>query len=227
MITLVASVSQAALAQIGKGYIKMEITDVYSENEQMMAMSGMFTGSTTEIYFTPDKAYTYVNMMNGMNVTQVLIDKKSNENVMLMSVMGQKMKIDMNEEEFKEMQAGAEDAKLNYEHFRDETKEILGFKCHKVKVSGESTQGADMTMWVTGEISTDAHVTNGIQTEMLEGFPLEYVISLGGQLELTMKATDFKKDFDESVFNLKTDGYQEMTLDEFMQSMGAMGGGGF
>lgn len=215
----------STMAQIEKGYIKMEITDVYSDNEQVMAMADMFKGSFTEIYFTPEKAYTNVNMMNGMNTTQVLMDKKTNENMMLMSIMGQKMKIDMNEDELKEMQTGSETPQMDYKHHKDVTKEILGFKCHKVDISGEATQGANMTMWVTEEISTDAHVTNGIQVDMLKGFPLEYVISMGGQIELTMKATDFKKDFDEAVFNVKTDGYKAMTMDEFLESMSSMGGG--
>lgn len=225
VLTLVVSGLQASVAQIKTGYVKMEITDVTTENEQLQAMAGMFTGSFTEVYFTPESAFTLVNMMGGMNITQVKIDKKTNENVMLMSVMGQKMKINMNEDELKEMQAGAADAKIDYKHFKDETKDILGFKCHKVQISGESTGGADMIMWVTDEISTEAHIANGVQTDLLQGFPLEYVISVAGQMEMTMKATKFEKEFDKAVFNLDTEGYKEMTMDEFMQTMSSMGGG--
>jgi hypothetical protein len=225
MATAILFGLQAATAQIDKGYIKMEITDVSSDNEQMMAMADMFKNSFTEIYFSPEKAYTVVNMMGGMNVTQVLMDMNTNKNVMLMSMMGQKIQIKLDESELNEMQgSGGDDVKINYEHFRDQTKDILGFNCHKVKISGEGTQGADMTMWVTDKIKTDAHVTRGVQVEALEGFPLEYVISMAGQMEMTMKATAFEKDFDKSVFNVDTSGYKEMTLDEFMEQMGAMGG---
>jgi hypothetical protein len=225
VLALFVSGIQFSQAQIDKGYLKMEITDISTDNEQLQGMSGMFTGSFTEVYFTPEKSYTLVNMMGGMSVTQVLVDKKSNANQMLISAMGQKMLIEMNQEELKEMQAGAENAEIEYKHFRDETKEILGFPCHKVNISGAGTQGADMVMWVTEEISTDAHVTNGVQMDELGGFPLEYIISFAGQMELTMKATQFEKTFDSSVFNLDTEGYKKMTMDEFMDTMKSMGGG--
>lgn len=224
VLALFVSGMQISQAQIDKGYLKMEITDISTDNEQLQAMSGMFTGSFTEVYFTPEKAYTLVNMMGGMNVTQVLVDRKTNDNKMLISMMGQKMLIEMNEEELKEMQAGSKDAEINYEHFRDETKDILGFACHKVKITGEATQGADMVLWVTEQIKSDAHITNGVQMDQLGGFPLEYVISFGGQMELTMKATKFEKTFDSSVFNIETEGYKKMTLDEFLESMKSMGG---
>jgi hypothetical protein len=225
LATIVLFGLQAATGQIDKGYIKMEITDVSSDNEQMMAMADMFKNSFTEIYFSPEKAFTVVNMMGGMNVTKVLMDMKTNENVMLMSMMGQKIKIKLDKAELDQMQGGGEQApQINYEHFRDETKEIVGFKCHKVKISGDAAQGADMTLWVTDKIKTAAHVTNGIEVEALEGFPLEYVISLAGQLEMTMKATAFEKDFDKSVFEVDTTGYKEMTMDQFMEQMGGMGG---
>ena len=217
----------AGLTQtIERGYIKMEITDIQSDNEQMMAMSGMLKGSTTEIYFSPEKAYTKANMMGGMSQTIVLVDLKSGKNMMLMNIMGQKMKINMSEDELKEMQSGNEgDQKLNYKHFKDQTKEILGFKCHKVEVLMDAGGDSNMTLWVTDKIKTTAHVSNGIMMEDLGGFPLEYVFSMGGQLDLTMQATDFKKDFDAAIFDVKTDGYKEMTMEEFIETMGGMGGG--
>ena len=224
LVTLVFTGLQSATAQIEKGFVRMEITDVQTDNEQMQAMAGMFKGSFTEVYFNKEKAYTNLNMMNGMNVTQVLVDRKTDKSIMLMSIMGQKMQINMSEEELKEMQSGSPDADINYEHFRDETKDILGFTCHKVKIAGQNAGSADMTIWVTDKIKSDAHISNGIQMDALGGFPLEYVISVGGQLEMTMTATDFKKDFDEKVFNVDTAGYKVMTMDEFMQSMGGMGG---
>jgi len=118
---------------------------------------------------------------------------------------------------------GAGDTEIKYRHFKDKTKEILGFICHKVELDVDQA-GGSMTLWVTDQIKTAAHVSNGIQTEQLEGFPLAYVFSMGGQMEMTMEAVDFKKDFDSSVFNVKTDGYKEMTMDEFIESMGGMGG---
>ncbi len=211
---------------IEKGYIKIEVTNVFSENEQMQAMSGMLKGSTTEIYFTSKKSYSKVNMMNGMSVIQNVNDYDKKENLMLMSVMGQKMMVKMNEEEVKELEsANVDQGDLEYKHFHDQTKEILGFKCHKVEMKINAEQEVGMSLWVTEEITTKTQVGSGIQTEKLGGFPLEYVISVGGQLDMTMTATKFEQDFDEKVFEMDTSGYKEMTMEEYIESLGQMGGG--
>mgnify|MGYP001006254886 CR=1 FL=1 len=177
--------------------------------------------------FSPEKSFTKAVMMGGMSETSVLIDNKQKTNIMLMSIMGQKMKIDMNEEELKDMQSGGQGdlSGVEYKHSKDQVKEILGFKCHKVEVIIKDSNEMGMTFWVTDQLKTTAHVSNGIQTEMLEGFPMEYVISMAGQLKMTMTSTVFEKEYDDSIFNLDTTGYKEMTLKEFMDTMGSMGGG--
>jgi len=234
MMMVVTMQTITAQKVLDKAHIHMEITDIQSDNEDLMAMSAMLKGSTTDIYFTPEKSYTKAtpeksytkaNMMGGMSQTVVLIDHKTNENLMLMTMMGQKMKINMSEDELKEMQTGSEDpANVDYKHFKDQTKDILGFNCHKVQVMVEAGEGVNMTLWVTDEIISTAHITNGVQADLLGGFPLMYVFSMGGQLEMTMEATKIEKDFDNDIFKVSTEGFKEMTLSEFMDSMGKMGG---
>jgi len=215
-----------AQESIKRGYLKLEITDIQSDNEQMMAMSGMLKGSYTEIYFTPERSLTKANMMGGMSQTTVLVDQQNkSNNIMLMSIMGQKVLIRLTDEELEEMQSGQNQEQIEYIHFRDEKREILGFQCHKVQVKVGDTQEMGMILWVTEDIQTDAHVTNGIQVEKLGGFPLEYVISMAGQLDMTMTATKLEREVKDSVFEVKIEGYKEMTFEEFMESMGAMGGG--
>ena len=225
LLLFIFTLNTQAQKTLKNGYLKMEVTDIQSDNEQMMQMAGMLKGTFTEIYFTPEKSLTKASVMGGMSETTVLMDNNSKEHVMLMSMMGQKIKINMDEKELEEMQAGQNaDMEIAYDHKKDETKEILGYKCHKVDMKMASMGEVSMSLWVTDQIKSNAHVSNGINTEKLGGFPLEYVFSMGGQLNMTMTATKLEKDFDKGVFNVSTEGYKEMTMEEFMESMGGMGG---
>jgi hypothetical protein len=59
----------------------------------------------------------------------------------------------------------------------------------------------------------------------MEGFPLEYSVSQGGQFAMVFTAQEVLTEVDPEVFNLKTKGFKEMTMEEFQNAMGGMGGG--
>jgi len=42
---------------------------------------------------------------------------------------------------------------------------------------------------------------------------------------MTVTAQELKSDLDESVFELNTEGYKKMTMDEFQKSLGGMANG--
>jgi len=211
---------------IEKGYIKMEVVDVKAENSELAAMAGMFKNSFTEVYFLPQKSLTKISMMGGMTTTTVLADEKSENNLYLMNLMGQKIKLDLTKEELKKMQSGENAASdLKIKDFKDQKREILGYSCHKAEMIVKSTEEVGMTLWVTDQIKSNAQVAQGMETEMLKGFPLAYEVSVQGQFTMNMEATKFEKDFDKTIFNVNTKGYKSMTYDEFMESMGSMMGG--
>jgi len=226
MSFLLAQPALQAQSVIDKGYIKIEVVDVKTEDSQMAAMAGMFKNSFTEVYFLPQKSLTKLSMMGGMTTTTILTDEKSENNLYLMSLMGQKIKLDLTKEELAKMQAGenkASDVKIKY--FKDQKRTILGYSCHKAEMVVNNTQEVAMTLWVTEQIKSNAQVAQGMEANMLKGFPLAYELSVQGQFTMLMEATKIEKDFDKTVFNVNTKGYKSMTFDEFMESMGSMMGG--
>jgi len=65
----------------------------------------------------------------------------------------------------------------------------------------------------------------GVEASKLNGTPLEYSLSgsqQGISFSMTFTATDIKTSVDQSVFQIDTEGYKEVTLEQ-MQSMGGMG----
>lgn len=226
MSFLLMQTSAEAQGVIEKGYIKIEVVDVKAENSDLAAMAGMFKNSQTEVYFLPKKSLTKINMMGGMTTTTVLIDEQSENNLYLMSLMGQKIKLDLTKEELKKMQSGENSAAdMEIRYFKDQKREILGYSCYKAEMIIKSTKDVGMTLWVTDKIKTNAQVAQGMETEMLKGFPLAYEVSVQGQFKMMMEATKFEKDFDKTVFNVNTKGYKSMTYDEFMDNIGNMMGG--
>ncbi len=215
-----------AQAVTDKGFIRMEVKDVKSDNPDLAAMAGMFKNSFTEVYFLPQKSLTMMSMMGGMSKTTILVDEQSQNNLYLLSMMGQKIKLDLTKEELDKMQAGqneSNDIKIKY--FKDQKRDILGYTCHKAEMIVKGSEEVAMTLWVTEKIKSNAQVAQGMQSDMLQGFPLAFEVSVQGQFTMVMEATEFKKDFDKTVFNVNTKGYKTMTYDEFMESMGSMMGG--
>ena len=66
----------------------------------------------------------------------------------------------------------------------------------------------------------------GVEANKLTGFPLEYIIN-NGMFSMVFSALEVKNEFDMNVFNIDTKGFKEMTMEEFQNAMGGMGGLGF
>ncbi len=215
-----------AQKELTEGYIKMEITDVTSDDEQVAAMLEMMKGSQTELHFKDGQNLTTANMMGGMVQTKSLFNEKEGNLTMLMDIMGQKMNVESSKEELEKLNADQkemmEDMKVTYDE--GDTKEILGYKCVKAKV--ENTQMGKMAfeMYVSKDIKASSKSIQGLQNLDLEGFPLELVLAQP-QMTMTMTAVELKEEVDENVFKLDKSGYTKMTMEEFMEKMGSMGGG--
>ncbi len=209
-----------------EGYLKMEITDVASDDEQVAAMLQMMKGSQTEIHFKDGKNLSSMNMMGGMVQMKTLYDNKTEKMNMLMDMMGQKMNIESTK---KEMEALNEEQAEQFEDFEvqyddNDTKEILGYKCVKATIVDTKSKDAAFSMYVSKDVKADSKMLQGMQYFEIDGFPLELVVKQP-QMTMTMTAVALEDKIDESVFQLDASGYTKMTFEEFMEKMGSMGGG--
>ncbi len=212
---------------ISEGVITMELTDVDSEDQQMAAQLEMMKGTETNYYFNNAKYLTTSNMMGGMVKMQNLFRVSDEQLTLLFDVMGQKMMVESSKEERMEMEAEQNAALEGIEvvYDKEDTKEIMGYKCHKAMIeTNEGEIPMKLIMYISPEVKASNKMIQGLQGFEIDGFPMELVMDMG-KMSMTYTTTEISRDLDNSIFNLETSGYKKMTLDEFQEQMGAMGGG--
>jgi len=211
---------------ISEGMVKMEITEVDSDDQQIAAQLEMMKGTETNYYFNNDRSLVTANMMGGMITMKNLHDNSNQNMTILFDVMGQKMMVESTKEDRAEVEeeqkAAMEGMEVVYD--KEDTKEILGYKCYKASIEGGEDMPMTFTMYVSPDIKASNKLIQGLQGFDIEGFPLEFVMDMG-QMSMTYTTTELKTEIDKSVFDVNTDGYKKMTFEEFQEQMGAMGGG--
>lgn len=214
-----------AMAQMTNGMVKVEITEATSDDEQMAMGLEMMKGTETKYFFNGDDYVTEMNMMGGMVSIKNHINTKTKKLDMLMDAMGNKMWIDSNIDEAK-AQGGSitnDDIELTYD--KKDTKTIQGLKAYKFKMNVKDAQmPMEIEGYLTEEIKSDGNLIQGMENVKFQGFPLEFTLK-NAMMTLKMETTEVKKDVADSVFELKTEGYKKMTMEEFKNAMGGMGGG--
>ena len=212
-----------------QGYIKMEITDVATENAEMAGYLEMMKGTETEYFYTAEQSLVKANMMGGMVEMSTIVNTEDESMVMLMNAMGNKMHIEStkSERDLAEAKSGQEMPEYNIEYDENVTKEILGHQCIKAVVTiGEEDSDEKMTMdmFVAPELKMSSKMIQGLDKVDIKGFPLEYIMD-AGIMKMTITATELEDSVDEKAFEIDTRGYKKMTWDEFQETMKAMGGG--
>jgi hypothetical protein len=212
-------------AQNQEGHLIMEITDATSNNEQMAPQLEMMKGSVTEVHYKDGQSLTTMNLMGGMVVTKILLEK-SGDLKLIMDMMGQKMLIPMSKMELEKSKATGENpmSELDITYDETDTKEIAGFPCYKMNAKSKSNPDLNIEAYITDRIKANAAVIQGVDLEMFKGFPLEYTVDMG-MIKMTTSAKEYNEKVDASVFDINTKGYTTMTMEEFMNSMGGMGKG--
>lgn len=223
MLAFFAAISMNAQS----GTIVMEITDVSSDNPQMAAMTDMFKGSETAIYFKDKVSVTKMNMMGGMVKVDVKTDAEQKTD-MLMEMMGNKIWVETTKLEADRMKAEADNpmAEMEFTYDTEDTKEISGFNCYKMTIEFPDAEGSSIVGYVTEEIDVRPPVIQGVEVSEFRGFPLEFTFT-NPMMSMTTMAKSFEDTVDESVFELNTSGFKKMTIAEFGEMMQSMGGGGF
>jgi hypothetical protein len=207
-----------------QGTVKMEITEVKSEDPQMAMSLEMMKGSQTELHFKAEKHATYMNMMGGMMEMKVFVENVEKKMNMLFDVMGQKMWIESTLEESQTAQQKEIASKSKIDYDKNDTKEILGYKCYKMTVTNPEMEGTTLTGYVTEQVKTKANMIQGFQSLEFAGYPMEFTVG-NPQFSMTMTAVDVKDTVDETKLKYDTKGYKKMTMEEFQKSMGGMGMG--
>lgn len=225
---LMAFFSLQLLAQttLNEGIIKMEISEVNSEDQQIAAQLEMMKGTETNYHFNEEKYLVTANMMGGMITMQNLFNVSDEKLTILFDVMGQKMMVESTKEEREETEAEQKEAMEGMEvvYDKEDTKEILGYKCHKATIEGSDDMPMTFTMYVSPDLKASNKMIQGLQAFDIDGFPMEFVMDMG-QMSMTYTTTEINKELDPSVFEVNSTGYKKMTFEEFQTQMGAMGGG--
>ena len=211
-----------AQKMISKGSVKMEITKVTSDDPQMAMGLEMMKGSQTEVVFKEDQYITTVDMMGGMVKMKIFVEQSKNAMNMLMDAMGNKTWIETKLDETQDAKEKEISALTKVEYDKNDTKEVLGYKCYKMTITNPEMEGTTVTGYVTEDIKTKANIIQGFQSVNLAGYPMEFTMN-NSKFAMTMTAVDLKETVDESKFNLDTKGYKKMTMEEFKKSMGGFG----
>jgi len=209
-----------------EGHITFEITDVTSDNPQVAAQMEMMKGSVTEVYYKGDQSLTNMNMMGGMININIIVEGKDQGSKMAMDMMGQKMLIPISKAEMDKAKAESDNplAELDIQYDENDTKQIAGLDCYKVVATSIANPDMKIEAYITDAITTKAGFIQGLEMDQFKGYPLEITASLG-MVDMTYTAQAFEPKCDDTSLTLDTSGFTEMTFEEFMNSMGQMGGG--
>lgn len=167
---------------------------------QMEGMEGMLP---KEMSVTIKGDLSRIDQSLGMGMRQTsIVDQKNNTIVMLMDMMGQKMKMEMPLDEMDEKEKKKKsDIKIDYV---DGEKEIAGFKCKKALISSKGQDG-EVEVYYTEELPGSA----SREFEGLKGYPLEFGRNQQGMsIRISATKVDQSK-VDDSKFETP-DGYTDM-----------------
>jgi len=228
-ILLLILLSTPIIAQkaMEAGYIKMEVTEVFSEDEQKAAGANMFKGSETEYFF--DKEHTLVkqNMMGGMVTIRSLMNLDTEEIEMYFEMLDQKMFIETNKAE---MNTGKDSLtqnkpikELNISYNKSDTKNILGYNCYKAKISSLDSPIIE-SLYISEEINVDSKMIQALSDLEINGFPLELTMNLNG-IKLVFTTTEIENQLDKNIFQIDDTGFKQMTFKEFQNTISQMSGG--
>lgn len=215
----------SAFAQPAQGTLKLEIIEATSDNPQMAAGLEMMKGTITEVVYQNGQSVTKMNMMGGMVEIDVKMSKDGNMD-MLMNAMGNKMWIQASKTELNLAKAENDSplADLDFDYDEDDRKEIAGFDCFKMIATAPGNEDFKLEAYITEDIKINAAVMQGIDITDFRGFPLEYIFD-AGMMKMTVSTTEYSDEVVDGAFELDTNGYTKMSYDEFLNSMGQMGGG--
>ncbi len=221
LFSTLAVVALSALslnAQIKEGTITYAMTMEGLPPEQAAMIGDMELKST----FKNTKVLTEMSSM--MFTNQTLVDDKGL--VMLMEQMGNKIAIKQTKEEMDKEEAKQKDKPADPKiEYTAETKMIAGYECKKAIITmvGKDKKEEKMDIWYCDKFANNNKEGKGRgQAFMkgLNGMPFEYS-GAQGPMKFKMVAKEVSVEpVADSKFELSTEGYKMMTMDELKAMQG-------
>jgi len=205
-------------AQNNEGFILYDMKIEGLPPEQAAMIGDM----ENKVTFKNGKVLTEMTSM--MFTNQTVIDE--NGMVMLMEQMGNKMAIKQTKDEMEKEAAKQKDKQADPKiEYINETKSIAGYECKKAIISivGKDKKEEKMEVWYSEKFANPNKEGKGKGQGFmkgLKGMPFEYAGGQGG-MKFKMIAKEVSVDpISDSKFNLSTDGYKLMTMDELKALQG-------
>ena len=206
-------------AQNNEGFILYDMKIEGLPPEQAAMVGDM----ENKVTFKNGKVLTEMTSM--MFTNQTVIDE--NGMVMLMEQMGNKMAIKQTKDEMEKEAAKQKDKLADPKiEYINETKSIAGYECKKAIISivGKDKKEEKMEVWYSEKFANPNKEGKGKGQGFmkgLKGMPFEYAGGQGG-MKFKMVAKEVSVDpVSDGKFNLSTDGYKLMTMDELKALQGA------
>lgn len=219
-LAVVALSALTSNAQVKEGYVlyDMKMEGISAEE------AAMFGDMETKITFKNGNSLTETTSMMGSS--QVLMNETGM--LMLQEQMGNKMAIKQTKEEMEKEAAKAKDKAVDPKiEYIAETKTIAGYECKKaiVTMAGKDKKEEKIEIWYSDKfenLNKEGKGRGQAGLKGLKGMPFEYSMSFG-PMKMKMLAKEVSLEpVADSKFNLSTEGYKIMTMDELK----AMQGGG-
>ncbi|MDF2448183.1 MAG: hypothetical protein K0R26_687 [Bacteroidota bacterium] len=217
-LAVVALTAFSLNAQIKEGSITYDMKMEGLPPEQAAMMGDMELKTT----FKNDKVLSEMSSM--MFSSQTCVDEKGM--TMLMEQMGNKIAIKQTKEEMEKEAAKSKDKPTDPKiEYLNETKTIAGYECKKAVITtvGKDKKEEKMEVWYSDKFENPNKEGKGRGQGFMKGFkglPFEFSNAQGG-MKFTMIAKAVSTDpIDDSKFNLSTDGYKMMTMDELKAMQG-------
>ena len=205
-------------AQNNEGFILYDMKIEGLPPEQAAMVGDM----ENKVTFKNGKVLTEMTSM--MFTNQTVIDE--NGMVMLMEQMGNKMAIKQTKDEMEKEAAKQKDKLADPKiEYINETKSIAGYECKKAIISivGKDKKEEKMEVWYSEKFANPNKEGKGKGQGFmkgLKGLPFEYAGGQGG-MKFKMVAKEVSVDpVSDGKFNLSTDGYKLMTMDELKALQG-------
>lgn len=213
------SISVVSLtAQNNEGFVLYDMKIEGLPPEQAAMVGDM----ENKVTFKNGKVLTEMTSM--MFTNQTVIDE--NGMVMLMEQMGNKMAIKQTKDEMEKDAAKQKDKQADPKiEYINETKTIAGYECKKaiITIVGKDKKEEKMEVWYSEKFANPNKEGKGKGQGFmkgLKGMPFEYAGGQGG-MKFKMVAKEVSVDpVSDGKFNLSTDGYKLMTMDELKALQG-------
>lgn len=189
-------------------------------------MAAALTGSTIDLFFTPDNAKIVGDVMSGMIKLDGRFDSKDKKGLLLMDLMGQQKFMEMDEAS---MEKSKEEAKTTNQkppqiEYTKTYKKIAGYKCQEAKMTVEGSSNP-VIIYVTEQIKPgNLGDMDMMKFSGLKGFPLAWEMESDG-MKFKIEAVDVslgklsKKIFETNI----PEGYTKMTEEDIKNMGGTFG----